>query len=480
MSDIQTYDDPFDSSLWGEYTRMLLVGATACSGVVWAFHLMMGPAAILMVIANALVLAVAFGNQFAGIRRLAFLLLLMFAIVAILLAKQDPAMWWSPQVMFSPVLTLIALFVLLIRDGWIVVQGQSAKLTPGLVFVIVMGLALATYMIVIPTIDASLEPFRDRPTSYTLEDPTKWEILRIRSAKLAVFAIFAYAGACVGSFLNVVAASAPRREPIALRSSACPRCGTPIRRIDNLPIISYLRLGGRCRDCQIPIPLRYFVVELLGLAIFASLFLYELVTGAANVPGFKHYHHAGILWIILYTKWPVVGVYFYHCFLFCCLLMLALMEQDHLRAPRWMKVALLLGFAGLAIASPTLLTVSLGDQTPFQVPSTLPEWLDRAATCFAGGLLGWGIGLAAKSVRLRNRQANTSLPWCFALLGITLGWQAVLIIACFWLIAISLLKLTAGRRLRPRWLTPSTLLFAVALFHHPAWKMLAERLAFSA
>ena len=58
----------------------------------------------------------------------------------------------------------------------------------------------------------------------------------------------------------------------------------PIRRIDNLPLISYLNLGGRCRNCLSAIPVRYFLTELIGATIFGSLFLYELVTGAANVP----------------------------------------------------------------------------------------------------------------------------------------------------------------------------------------------------
>ncbi|MEO9595206.1 hypothetical protein, partial [Rhodopirellula bahusiensis] len=52
------------------------------------------------------------------------------------------------------------------------------------------------------------------------------------------------------------------------------------------------------------VAIRYLIVELIAAGIFASLFLVELVTGAANVPGFQHYAYTGILWIILYTKWP--------------------------------------------------------------------------------------------------------------------------------------------------------------------------------
>lgn len=477
MSDFAAGSDPFDDSLWGEYARVLLIGTAACSAALWSLHLPSESTAIVMVVANVLVMGVAVSNRRAGLGRLAALLLLVFGVVAVMSAEQDPAIWWSPLLMFSPVVTIGALSVLVLRDVLIAMQKRSEPIRPGKIFVVTAILAASIYMIVIPGVDAFLEKFRERPQSYTVEDLSPWEILRVRSAKLAVFAIFAYAGASIGSFLNVVAASAPRGERIALRSSACPKCHTPIRRVDNLPIISYMRLRGRCRDCQASIPIRYFVVEVVGLSIFASLFLFELITGAANVPGFRHYHSAGIVWIILYTKWPVVGIYLFHCALLSCVLTLALMEQDRLRAPRWMAMTLPIVFAAFAIAFPAMLTVSLGDQTPLQFPATYPDWLDRAATCLTGGALGWAIGSFAKSIRLRRRQSSASLTPAFVLIGIALGWQAVLTIAVVWLVVMKLLTRVGGRSVRPRWMTATTMLFVIAMLHHPAWKWLAGRLS---
>ncbi|MFI4875594.1 MAG: prepilin peptidase [Blastopirellula sp. JB062] len=477
MSDIAVDYDPFAESLWGEYARMLLIGTAACSAAVWALQLMVEPAASVMVIANILLLGAAASRRFEGLRRLAVIILLIVGVVAAFAVKQDPTIWWRPLAFFSPLVTVGVLLMLALRDGWIAIRMRNLKISPGKIVITAAVIAAVTYMIVVPGVAALLKGFQEVPHSHTLEDLSPLEVLRIRSSKLAVFVIFAYVGACVGSFLNVVAASAPRGEPIAARSSACPKCGTPIRRVDNLPIISYLWLGGRCRACQTEIPIRYFTVELVGFAIFAALFLYELITGAANVPGFRHYHYAGILWIILYTKWPVVGVYFLHCMLFSCLLTLALIEQERLRAPRWMTLSLLVGFAGVVIAIPTMLTVSLGDQTPLSLPTTLPGWLDRAATSAAGGLLGWAIGKLGQSNRLRRRQFTASLPLGFAILGLTLGWQAVLTIAVIWLIAMKALKQFGGRRTRPQWLTATTLLFAIAMLHHPAWKWLANHLS---
>jgi len=477
-ADAPADSDPFAESLWGEYARMLLIGTAGCSAVLWAVRLASEPAACVMVLSNVLIIGIAACGCLAGLQRFAVLLLLVIVIVATFVANEDQTLWWSPLAMFSPAVTIGALLMLAFRDGLIAMRSRGKAVSLRNVVIAAAVLAASMYMIVIPGVELIWGTFRERPQNYTVEELSPFEVLRVRSAKLTVFAIFAYAGASVGSFLNVVAASAPRGEPIALRSSACPKCGTRIRRIDNLPIISYMRLRGHCRDCDAVIPIRYFVVELLGLAIFASLFLFELVTGAANVPGFQHYHYAGILWIILYTKWPVVGVCLLHCTLFSCVLMLALMEQDRLRAPRWMALALPTVFAGLVIAFPSMLTVSLGDQTPLRFPEIFPDWLDRAVTCTAGGAVGLAVAFLAKSTGLIRYQSSSSLALAFALLGVSLGWQAVLTIALLWLISIRVLKWSGGRFVQSRWLTATTWLFVVAMLHHPAWKWLAGQLSF--
>ena len=78
-------------------------------------------------------------------------------------------------------------------------------------------------------------------------------------------------GAVVGSFLNVVIHRVPREESIVLPSAACPKCGKAIQGYDNLPILSWLILGGKCRNCKDPISARYPAVELLTGALPISL-----------------------------------------------------------------------------------------------------------------------------------------------------------------------------------------------------------------
>jgi leader peptidase (prepilin peptidase) / N-methyltransferase len=79
-------------------------------------------------------------------------------------------------------------------------------------------------------------------------------------------------GAIIGSFLNVVIHRVPREESIAFPASRCPSCGTAIRPYDNIPVVSWAVLRGRCRSCRAPISARYPAVELLTAALFALTF----------------------------------------------------------------------------------------------------------------------------------------------------------------------------------------------------------------
>ena len=89
------------------------------------------------------------------------------------------------------------------------------------------------------------------------------------SVVLAVFAL----GACLGSFLNVCIWRIPRGESVVTAPSHCTSCGADIRWYDNLPIISYLALRGRCRRCHTPYSCRYLVVEALTGTLFTAVLL---------------------------------------------------------------------------------------------------------------------------------------------------------------------------------------------------------------
>lgn len=79
-------------------------------------------------------------------------------------------------------------------------------------------------------------------------------------------------GACIASFLNVVIWRVPRGESIVSPPSHCPKCGAEIRWWQNLPILSWLALRGRCAKCRAPISPRYIVVETIGGVLFLAAF----------------------------------------------------------------------------------------------------------------------------------------------------------------------------------------------------------------
>lgn len=80
----------------------------------------------------------------------------------------------------------------------------------------------------------------------------------------------AFLGLLIGSFLNVVAHRVPLERSVVSPPSACPGCGSPIRARDNLPVLSWLVLRGRCRDCGIAISARYPLVEAATGVLFAA------------------------------------------------------------------------------------------------------------------------------------------------------------------------------------------------------------------
>jgi len=85
--------------------------------------------------------------------------------------------------------------------------------------------------------------------------------------------LVAVIGACVGSFLNVVAWRLPREESLLLPGSHCPRCGTPLAWFENLPVVAWLALMGRCRHCHQPVHGRYLLVELLCAGLWVVVLL---------------------------------------------------------------------------------------------------------------------------------------------------------------------------------------------------------------
>lgn len=93
-------------------------------------------------------------------------------------------------------------------------------------------------------------------------------------------------GTILGSFFNVCMFRLPREESVVTPSSHCPNCKAPIRWHDNIPVVSFFVLGGKCRDCRQPIRPRYMVIELLTGIVFLWLWLSYGLSVRAGVGAF--------------------------------------------------------------------------------------------------------------------------------------------------------------------------------------------------
>ena len=131
-------------------------------------------------------------------------------------------------------------------------------------------------------------------------------------------------GACVGSFLNVVAWRLPRQESVVLPPSHCPRCGTQLQWFENVPVLGWLGLRGRCRHCGAPISARYPLVELLSAGLWVAV---TVATPTAMGP-------AAAPLALIVAGWVLVS----------WLLPLVLIDLDHLWLPEPLcRIGLILG-----------------------------------------------------------------------------------------------------------------------------------------
>lgn len=206
-------------------------------------------------------------------------------------------------------------------------------------------------------------------------------------------------GLLVGSFLNVVVWRVPRGESVVRPASHCPSCRQPVRPRDNLPVVSYLLLRGRCRDCSAPISARYPLVELLTAVVFAVLA--ARIGPAPDLPAFLYLGAVGVALALIdvdVKRLPNVLVLPSYLVVAVLLSGAAALEGDWgglLRAAVGMAVLYGLYFT-LALVYPA--GMGFGDVKLAGLLGLVLAWLGWAelvAGAFLGFLLGgvWGAGL---------------------------------------------------------------------------------------
>ena len=197
--------------------------------------------------------------------------------------------------------------------------------------VLVVGLVL--YMVIAPAVSMAIDHFTPKRSTRELTDMSFLEHLRLQSVSGIVMLLFLATGASIGSFLNVVIYRLPRRRTLLWPASACPNCGYKIKGTDNLPILAWIGLRGRCRQCHVSISSRYPIIEATVAVVFVVFFYVLLLSGGQNLPVRDPNIYRGIVWIILYTKWDLVTMYFFHMSIFAILLAWAMINWDRFRVP---------------------------------------------------------------------------------------------------------------------------------------------------
>lgn len=212
--------------------------------------------------------------------------------------------------------------------------------------------------------------------------------------------LYSLYGIAIGSFLNVCIYRIPRRESIIFPNSHCPRCGVRIRPYDNVPLLSYLWLRGKCRSCVNPISLRYPLVELM----------------------------TGIAFYVCAEVWHFSSPTLVNSLFLCIIIALVFIDYDHQILPNVITFPGIL--AGLILCPFQSDTLFRGDLVSLYFASVLrpdkPDVLLPWIGSFLGALVGGGILHLVATVYLwaRKRQGmGMGDVKMMAMVGAFLGWR---------------------------------------------------------
>jgi leader peptidase (prepilin peptidase) / N-methyltransferase len=219
------------------------------------------------------------------------------------------------------------------------------------------------------------------------------------------YIFFLSLGTIIGSFLNVVIHRVPNEESIVFPNSACPKCKNPIKAYDNIPVLSWLILGGKCRNCKNPIAWRYPAVELLTGFIFLLVFW-----------------QVGLNWYL-----PV-------CLAFsAAMISLIFIDAEHMILPNVITYPMLVIALIIRVGFPLIFGNSIFFSDTFAYPllnSGLPIWLNSLIGAILGGIAGggslWAVGELWKRLRGIDAMGLGDVKMMFGV-GALLGWRLTLL-----------------------------------------------------
>lgn len=232
--------------------------------------------------------------------------------------------------------------------------------------------------------------------------------------ELYVYAAVFVFGSLIGSFLNVCIYRIPEKQSIVSPPSSCPSCGRGIRFYDNIPVLSFILLRGRCRNCNFPISIKYPFVEFLG-AVF-SLLLY--MRFGLSVEFFVY----GVLTMVLIT---ITFIDLAHRIIpdviSLPMIVIGFLATVAMSYPALFD-GVLFSFTGIVVGGGVLMGVGLlyhmitgtegmggGDVKLLAMVGAFFGWKGVAFTLFAGSTLGAVIGVA--SMVVFGKDAKYALPF---------------------------------------------------------------------
>jgi leader peptidase (prepilin peptidase) / N-methyltransferase len=324
------------------------------------------------------------------------------------------------------------------------------------------------YMVGLPLVSNWIEQFRPQKLITTVDEMSFGEAVRLRAMEALTGLWFLALGGTIGSFLNVVAYRMPRGQSVVFQPSRCPRCGSRIPGRDNIPVLGWLLLNGRCRACGCKISARYPMVEGLMAVMFLLFFLVELITGGSNLPVHKPPTYTGIVWIIFYTKWDIVLLYLYHCLLGSILVVWMLIDIDRQRITLAARVIVFSLLLLPVLIWPHLLPVPLNPAGP---GSYDPSLVDSAINCLVGAAAGLALGGLLWAAGAGGHIIS-GLGW----VGMGVGWQAAVAVAliCLLLRAVGLSVTRLIGRTDP---PPTAFLLIAFVGHHLLWRWCVTNLS---
>lgn len=283
---------------------------------------------------------------------------------------------------------------------------------------------------------------------------TDWGIAFVASCLDATVAVwFVAVGASIGSFLNVVAYRLPLGRYIG-GHSGCPYCHSAIQGSDNVPVLAWIKLRGRCRNCRLPISIQYPLVEFAVALLFLLVFVTEFSTNGANLPGTRGNIMGSGLMRVAVTSQLVLRIVTY-CIALSGLIAAALIAVKSRIVPLKLYIWSIAPLVLATVIQPDVIVVRWRDAPPV---GPVEMRLDALATLICGAVAG--VALARLLCPLLYKGFDRSLissdsastgarqfVGAMALAGMLFGWQAVVPLG--WVMLVT--ALIGVLVLRPFW-----------------------------